>query len=88
MITIKRWDNDEVIYTSNKETIKEAVEEAVANKISLAYVDLFGTDLSEADLSEADLSNANLNNINLSKADLYGVKIDEDVDIRKLLNIK
>ena len=73
MITIKRWDNDEVIYTSNKETIKEAVEEAVANKISLAYADLSETDLSEA---------------NLSKADLYDVKIDEDVDIRKLLNIK
>ena len=73
MIIIERWDNQEVIYTSNKETIREAVEEAVANKISLAY---------------ADLRKANLHKANLSEADLYDVKIDEDVDIRKLLNIK
>ncbi len=83
MITIKRWDNDEVIYTSNKETIKEAVEEAVANKISLAYADL-----RKANLHKANLSWANLHKADLSKADLYDVKIDEDVDIRKLLNIK
>ena len=83
MITIKRWDNDEVIYTSNKETIKEAVEEAVANKISLAYADLRKANLHKANLSEADFSKANLLYTNLCRA-----KIDEDVDIRKLLNIK
>ena len=58
-----RWTGD-VIYTSSKTTMKEAVEEAVASNAALSY----------ADLSYTDLSNANLSNANLSEVDLYGAK--------------
>jgi len=53
-----RWTGD-IIYSSEKTTMKEAVEESVK---------------SEADLSKADLSKANLFEANLFKADLYEAK--------------
>jgi uncharacterized protein YjbI with pentapeptide repeats len=45
----------EVIYTSNKETIKESVEEAVKNKVSLYKADLFGANLEGANLYGAKI---------------------------------
>ena len=63
-IEIKNIDGD-VIYTSSKPTLKEAVEEAVGCK-----ADLCGANLSKTNLSKADLSKANLRDANLSKADL------------------
>jgi hypothetical protein len=83
-VEIKRWDNGEVIYTSSKSTIKEAVEEAVANGISLAFADLSNTNLSDADLSDADLRFANLYNTNLSYADLECAKFYGKGGKRKL----
>ena len=56
-VEISRWDNGEVIFTSTKQTMKEAVEEAVNEGVSLAF---------------ANLSNANLSNANLFKAKFYG----------------
>ena len=58
--------NGDVIYTSNKETLKEAVEEAVKNEANLS-----GADLCEANLSRANLSEANLCEADLCEADLY-----------------
>jgi len=59
-IEIKNIDDD-VIYTSDKPTLKEAVEEAVECE----------ADLYKADLYEANLRGANLRGANLYKADLY-----------------
>ena len=61
-----------VLYESEKETVKEAVEEAVG---SGAY--LSGAYLSGADLSEADLSGAYLREADLSGADLSGAYLRE-----------
>jgi len=69
MINIKNI-YDQVIYTSNKLTIKEAVEEAIFKKISLFGADLSGTDLRGADLRGANLIEANLYGANLSEANL------------------
>ena len=63
-----RWTGD-IIYSSEKTTMKEAVEESVKSE-----ADLSKADLSEADLSEADLSKANLFEANLYEADLYEAK--------------
>ena len=68
-IEIKNIDGD-VIYTSTKQTIKEAVEEAVSGEANLYKAYLFGANLSGADLSYANLSEANLYGANLSGADL------------------
>ena len=72
-IEIKNIDGD-VIYTSSKPTLKEAVEEAVGCGANLCDADLYDADLSDADLSDADLSGANLYGANLSGANLYGAK--------------
>ena len=50
----------EVIYSSNKETIKEAVIEAVAAKANLSKANLSGVNLAWMDLSGMDLSGADL----------------------------
>jgi len=63
-IEIKNIDGD-VIYTSSKPTLKEAVEEAVK----------CGANLGDADLCEANLSRANLCEANLSRANLYGANL-------------
>ena len=78
-IEIKNIDGD-VIYTSSKPTLKEAVEEAVGCKANLCGADLYKANLSGADLSEANLSKANLYGAdlcgaNLSKATLYGADL-------------
>jgi len=76
IIEIKNRFNDEVIFSCEAETIKEAVEKAVdeeadlskanLSKANLSWADLSWADLSWADLSEADLSEANLSKANLS----------------------
>ena len=73
-IEIKNIDGD-VIYTSSKPTLKEAVEEAVGCKADLCGANLSKTNLSKADLREADLSEANLSEANLRKANLYGANL-------------
>jgi len=85
-IEIKNIDGD-VIYTSSKPTLKEAVEEAVkcgANlgdadlcEANLRGADLYGADLHEADLYGADLRGADLCEANLRGADLYGADLCE-----------
>lgn len=62
-------------YEKNNNTIKDTVEEAVRQGVSLYGANLSGADLSGADLSGAnlwyaDISMANLVNANLERADL------------------
>ena len=59
-----------VIYTSTKQTIKEAVEEAVSGGAYLYGANLSGANLREAYLRGANLSGANLRGAELSGADL------------------
>ena len=76
-IEIKRWDNDEVIYSHACEnnTIGETVEDAVKNGIDLSYAYLSHADLKIIDLSNAKLSYANLSNANLYFVNLIGVDL-------------
>ena len=79
-VEIKRWDNGEVIFASTKQTMKEAVEEAVNEGVSLSYANLFdtnlpNTNLSRVNLHNADLRNADLYNAHLQNANLYNAKL-------------
>ncbi len=57
-------------YTNENATIKDAVEIAVKEKVSLSNANLSSADLRNANLRNANLSSANLSNANLSSADL------------------
>jgi hypothetical protein len=63
-----RWTS-EIIYESEKQTLKETLIEAMSNKANLREADL-----SNANLSNADLRYANLYNADLSNANLWGAK--------------
>ena len=63
------------IYSSEKETIKEALEEAVKNKADLRLANLSSADLRSANLRSANLSSANLRLADLSSADLSKTQI-------------
>jgi hypothetical protein len=54
-----------VIYESNQDTIKKAIEDAVFKKVNLT-----GADLTDANLTGADLTDANLTRAYLRSADL------------------
>ena len=84
-----RYIGGGIIYQSTKETLREAVIEAVERGASLSGANLSGAslsganlrganlieaDLSGADLSGADLSGANLRGANLIEADLSGAE--------------
>ena len=80
MIEISR-KNCEPLIIEEATTVKEAVEYAVRNCISLQGADLSGADLSDTDLSGADLSDTDLFGADLSRAylrnaDLSGATID------------
>jgi hypothetical protein len=61
---------DAVIFTSAAVTLRDAVMDAIKQKINLSYADLSYADLSSANLSSANLSSANLRSANLSSANL------------------
>lgn len=66
-----RWTGSVVFeYTKERNTIAEAVLEAIRCDANLHGADLRSADLSSADLSDADLHGANLRNADLSGADL------------------
>ena len=78
-----------VIYTSDKETLKEAVVEAVnknadLRNANLRNANLWNANLSDADLRNADLSDADLRNANLrnannkEKALMYNLQCPEE----------
>ena len=62
-------------YEAENATIKDAVEKAVKEKVSLAYANLSSANLSLADLSLANLYSANLSLANLSSADLHSANL-------------
>jgi hypothetical protein len=89
-INIVNWITGSVIYESTKETIKEAVVDAVAAGANLYGAnlhganlyganlhgaDLYGADLYGADLRRADLRRADLRSANLRGANLYGANL-------------
>ena len=68
---ITKWDNSDVVYESEKETIREVVIEAVGKYADLGGADLRDADLGDANLRGADLGGADLRDANLGGADLY-----------------
>jgi len=75
LIKIKRWDNDEVIFSHDCGSIKEAVEEAVGRAVNLAYADLKDVNLESASLEGANLIGAKLEGANLKWAELKGANL-------------
>ena len=71
-----RWTGN-MIYSSKRETIKEAVAEAVDSEADLCEANLYGADLCEANLRGANLRGANLYGANLCEANLYGADLCE-----------
>mgnify|MGYP001597117813 CR=1 FL=1 len=81
-----RW-TEKVIYETEAETLKEAVEKAVKEKANLSEANLSkaclsgaylsGANFSGANLSETDLFRANLSGVDLSKANLTGAYLSE-----------
>ena len=61
-----------ILYTSEKETQREAILEAVERGANLSGADLRDADLSDADLSDANLRGANLRGAELDHAKFYG----------------
>ncbi len=74
-----------VIWSGEAETVKDALNAAIAARANLSWAnlsranlsgaDLSGADLSWANLSGANLSRANLSRANLSRADLSGADL-------------
>ena len=85
---ITKWYNSDVVYESTKETLGEAVIEAVASG-----ADLRGTDLGGADLRGADLRGTNLGGANLGHTKFYGrggetkIKTSQVAQFHKALGI-
>ncbi len=75
MIQIKNWLTGAVIFEGEYPTIKDAVEAAVKQGVSLAYADLEGAlegaDLRGADFRGADLRGASLIGANLEAPDSF-----------------
>ena len=71
-----RWTGSVVFeYTKERNTIAEAVLEAIRCDANLHGADLSGADLHGADLHGADLHGANLRNADLHGADLSGADL-------------
>jgi hypothetical protein len=69
---IKDRYSDRVLFETEAETLKDAVEEAVTLQVSLTCADLRNADLGGAWLAQAELSNADLSGANLFSAILHG----------------
>ena len=69
-----RW-KDTVIFEGEFESLKHAVEKAIADKVDLRGVDLRGANLRGADLRDADLSGADLSCADLRGVDLRGANL-------------
>ena len=66
---LHRYTN-KVIFEADVITVKQLVELAVAQGISLAYANLYGANLRGANLEGANLEGANLREANLTRANL------------------
>jgi len=72
---IKDRYSDRVLFETEAETLKDAVEEAVTLQVSLTCADLRNADLGGAWLAQAELSNADLSGANLFRAILHGAHL-------------
>ena len=81
MIEIKNRFTGEVIHSGDFELIKDCVEDAIKNEISLRRADLREANLLDANLRKADLRGADLYKANLRAADLRGADLRE-ADLR------
>ena len=70
MIQIKNWRTGAVIFEGEYQSIKDAVEAAVKQGVSLAWANLAYEDFTDAILIGAILTRANLIGANLIGADL------------------
>ena len=75
---IKHRHTLSVLFSTEAETLKEAVEEAVRKGTNLG-----GADLRGANLGAANLGGAGLGGANLGGANLYGAKIRDDITVSK-----
>jgi hypothetical protein len=75
--TIKRWDDDVLIWEGEAETVKDAIYAAIAAK-----VDLWRANLGDVDLRDADLRGANLGDVDLRGADLRGADLGGANNVR------
>ena len=83
-----RWTGN-VIYESEKTTIKDVCINAAKNGADLCGADLSGANLYEANLSEANLSGANLYKADLRGANLSGANLYKaDLREAELQNVK
>ena len=75
-ITIRRWDNQEIIVCGEYESVSDCIQKNKDKsfyKADLRYSDLSSANLSSANLRYANLSSADLSSVNLSSANLrYG----------------
>ena len=79
MIEIKSRTSLEVIFRSDKESIREAVEEAVKNNVNLAGANLYDTNLSRADLEGANLlCRGDMKIIHTMQLDSYTIGFTKD----------
>ena len=66
-----------VIFECEKETVREAILEAMKSDANLRGANLSNADLSGAGFYYANLRYANLSNADLSGADLTGISIED-----------
>jgi hypothetical protein len=66
--TLKRWDNDAVIWSGEAETVKDALHAAISAKADLRHADLTDAVLTGADLTGAVLTGAVLTRAVLTDA--------------------
>ena len=74
-VKIRNFFGEDLLFSSNYPTLKEAIKAAVKDGADLSSANLSGADLSRADLSGAYLSRANLSGANLSGANLSGANL-------------
>jgi len=72
---IKDRYSGRVLFETEAETLKDAVEEAVTLQVSLTCADLRNADLGGAWLAQAELSSADLSGANLFRAILHGAHL-------------
>lgn len=75
LFQIKKINSEDIIFQTKAESIKNCVENAVANCVDLIDADLSNTNLAYANLTNAklryvDFNNSNLSNVNFNNADL------------------
>ena len=73
MIQILNWKTNKVIFEGDYPTIKDAVEAAVKQRVSLAYADLSDQDLSNGDFRCGDFRCADFRRSNLKNTDFSGM---------------